>query len=91
MTITQLTNYQGLVVKDYKDFSINLATKSRNVRKGIIKGFDYDLWILSEVLLIILAYQYSSTHNAFTNEEMNQWRDIFNDITNGTSYVNFNS
>ena len=89
MTITQLINYQGLAVKDYMNFSVDLTNRSKYTRKDITKEFDSDLWLLSEVLPILLAYKYENEHNAFTNEEMNQWRDIYNNITNSTSYINF--
>ena len=91
MTITQLTEYQALCVRDYKNYCLSLINKSKYTLKDITKEFDWDLWILAEALYVILNYEYGSEKNAFTNDEMNQWRDIFNDITNSTNFVDFNN
>ena len=89
MTQNQLSAYQALCVHAYMIFSVALANKSMYTMKDVSDEFDWDLWELSEVLGIITAYNFEDERNAFTNEEMNQWRDIFNDITNTNHYLDF--
>jgi hypothetical protein len=89
MTLNQLSSYQALCVHAYMQFCVALTNKSMYTMKDVSNEFDWDLWQLSEVLGIITAYKFEDEHNAFTNEEMNQWRDIFNDITNTNHYLDF--
>lgn len=89
MTLNGLSIYQALCVHAYMIFCVNLTNKSIYTMKDISNEFDWDLWELSEVLGIIVAYKFEDEHNAFTDEEMNQWRDIFNDITNTNHYLDF--
>lgn len=89
MTLNELSIYQALCVIEYSEFCAALTTKSTYTLKDVSDDFDWELWKLSEVFEIIVAYIYDSDHNAFTDEEMNQWRDIFNDITNANHYLDF--
>ena len=57
MTLTDLTNFQALCIKDYKNFCLSLINKSKYTLKDVTKEYDWDLWLQIVLILLILIFK----------------------------------